>query len=109
MKDYDAIAREYDVMKKRGTELDNLVPVKARIGKNPRMVFSIRLTPQELTQLSQAAAQRKVTISDFIRLAALGAANGELGLDAGERAAALNRVQTQIEELAETAKKLGAA
>jgi hypothetical protein len=105
-KSYEEIANEYDKMKEAGTELDNLVPVKARVAKDLRAVFSFRLSPAELTEIAAAARSRKRSISDFIRTAALAASRDELDLGAGDQAAALLEVRQKTRELSESVSRL---
>jgi uncharacterized protein (DUF1778 family) len=106
VKTYEEIAREYDAMKEAGTELDNLVPVKARVAKEPRAVFSVRMTPAELNIIESAAKKRGISISELIRTAALAAASEELDLTAGERESALAEVRAQVKALAETVSRI---
>ena len=106
VKTYEEIAREYDAMKEAGTELDNLVPVKARVAKEPRDVFSIRMTPAELNTIEVAAKKRGVSISALIRTAALAAASEELDLTAGERESAIAEVRAQVKALADTVSRI---
>jgi hypothetical protein len=53
-----------------GTDLEGLIPVRSTAPKNPRTVFSIRLAPEELRDISQAARGRGMSIGDFLRNAA---------------------------------------
>ena len=105
MTNYDDIAREYDAMKDAGTELDNLVPVEARVASNVRAVFSLRLSPEELSQISRAAKKRDLSVSDFLRQAGLAAAHDELNIDAGEQAIVLQKVREQVRLLSDTIEK----
>ncbi len=50
-------------------------PVKVKLSKDPMCVYSLRLTPRQLTHISRAARGRGFRVSDFIRRAALDAAN----------------------------------
>jgi uncharacterized protein (DUF1778 family) len=84
-------AKYMDQFEGREDELD-LVPVEARIRVNKdtaRAVFSLRLAPAELINISAAAKKKGMTISDFMRAAALAAASGELDAD-------LNNSQLQV-------------
>ena len=102
MTNYDDIAREYDAMKEAGTELENLQPVEARIASNVRAVFSLRLSTEEFSQISQAAQKRGMNVSDFLRQAGLAAAQEALDLHVGEQAIVLQKVREQIRALSET-------
>lgn len=53
-----------------GTDLDGLIPVKSSVPRSPRAVFSIRLAPEELKAISEAARAQGVSIGDFLREAA---------------------------------------
>jgi len=94
---YVDVAREYDEIKARGEELENLVPVRARVSKTARAVFSLRLAPAELNKITAAAQRRGLSISDFIRTASLAAAHGGLDLALAEQAEALQALRDQVE------------
>jgi hypothetical protein len=95
----EEIIAEYDKLIAEGRELEGLVPVKARVAKPVRAVYSVRMSSQELTEISRGAKQRGLTVSDFMRQASLSAAQGALGLEAGQREAALLAVREKAEEL----------
>jgi uncharacterized protein (DUF1778 family) len=107
MTDEEIIA-EYDKLMAEGRELEGLVPVKARVAKDIRHVFSVRMSAKELTEISEAAAKRGMTVSDFMRQASLAAAQGALGLDAGRQATAVNAVREKARELYEAVEQLDA-
>ena len=106
VKTNEEIAAEYDAMMEAGTEFDNLVPVRVKVAKNPRVVFSVRMMPDELDTIEAAAKKKGVTISELIRTAALAAASDELDLAAGERESTLAEVREQVRLLAQTMNKL---
>ncbi|HLG11040.1 MAG TPA: hypothetical protein VI876_04705 [Dehalococcoidia bacterium] len=108
MKSYQEMAREAEEVKDSERELEGLVPVKARVAKTPRAVYSVRLSFPELTEITQAAKQRDMTVSDFMRQASLSASQGYLGLDAGRQEAALLAVRERARELYEAVEKLEA-
>jgi hypothetical protein len=58
----------------RRGDVAGLEPVAIRVAKGPRTVFSLRLAPSELDELARVAAEEQLTLSDFIRRAALKAA-----------------------------------
>ncbi len=89
-----------------GKELEGLVPVKARVSRDPRSVYSVRLRFEELDEIAKAAKERGVTISEFMRLASLSAARGYVDLRAGEQAQALQAVREKARELYEAVEKL---
>ncbi len=70
-KSYDEMAREAEAVKDTGAEMEGLVPVKARVAKPVRSVYSVRLSSQELSEISKAAKRRDMTMSDFMRQASL--------------------------------------
>ena len=107
MTDEEIIA-EYDKLMAEGRELEGLVPVKARVAKDIRHVFSVRMSAKELTEISEAAAKRGMTVSDFMRQASLAAAQCALGLDAGRQATAVNAVREKARELYEAVEQLDA-
>jgi uncharacterized protein (DUF1778 family) len=103
---YEEIARDYEARLKRGEELEDLVPVKALLKASPRAVFSLRLAPAELSAISTAAKRQGLNLSDFIRMAALAAAQGDLDLDVGQKATTLEEVREHVRALAESVKRL---
>jgi uncharacterized protein (DUF1778 family) len=105
----EEIIRYYDRLRAEGRELEGLVPVKARVAKNPRAVYSVRMSSAELTEISEAAKQNDMTVSDFMRQASLAAAKGDLSLEAGKRATALHAVREKARELYEAVENLDAA
>ena len=76
-KTYDAMARKWDEKFERGEEMEGMVRVNARVGKEPRAVFSLRLSGAELTELVEAANKRNIKVGDFIRTVALNEARGD--------------------------------
>lgn len=74
MESNEESARDWDKRIEEGTELDDLEPIEAKAsGRESRsMVFSVRLSPEEMQEISAAAGDRK--LGDFMRTAALAAA-----------------------------------
>lgn len=105
-KSYEEIVREAEAVKDTEQEVEGLVPVKARVSKSVRAVYSVRMSSPELTEVSRAARQRGLTVSDFMRQASLAAAHGELGLEAGRQEAALMAVREKARELYEAVEDL---
>jgi hypothetical protein len=103
--DEETIAK-YDRLIAEGRELEGLVPVKARVAKDVRHVFSVRMTARELTEIAEAARQRGMTISDFMRQASIAAVKGELAIDAGKHATELHALREKARELYEAVEKL---
>ncbi len=68
------LLEEYERRIAAGTDLEGLIPVKARTPKNPRAVFSMRLSKDEYEAISAAAEVKGQSVSDFIRDAAMDAA-----------------------------------
>ena len=101
MSNYDEIARQYDARRANRTEFDNLTPIASRVASNARAVFSLRLSPGELSQISIAAKKRGISVSDFLRQAGLAAAQDALDLNAGEQAIVLQKVREQVRALYE--------
>ena len=109
MKNYKELVREAEAFKDTERELEGLVPVKARVAKPVRAVYSVRMSSAELTQISEAARRRGITVSDFMRQASLAAASSERGLDAGKQATALLAVREKARELYEAVEMLDEA
>ena len=102
----EEVIAEYDKLMAEGKELEGLVPVKARVAKPVRAVYSVRMSSPELTAISEAAKQRGVTVSEFMRLAAIAAASDQVDLAVGEQATALLAVREKARELYEAVEKL---
>ena len=99
MKTYKEMALEADALKDTEEEIEGLVPVKARVAKDLRSVYSVRLTGGEIAEINDAAKQQGMTVSEFIRVAALSGARGALDFKYGRRAQALLAVRETAEEL----------
>lgn len=69
--DWRLAAAEMDALRHTGQELDGLVRVNARVAKNPRAVVSVRMSPEELSEIVSAAGAIDQNVSEFIREAAL--------------------------------------
>ena len=106
MKNYEEMVREAEQFKDTEDELKGLVPVKARVTQPVRAVYSVRMSSQELTQISNAAKARGITTSEFMRQAAMAAVQGDLDLNAGEQRAALLAVRERAKELYEAVENL---
>jgi uncharacterized protein (DUF1778 family) len=102
----DELAAEFEKRMAEGRELEGLVPVKARVAKPVRHVYSVRMSGKELTDISKAAEARGMTTSDFMRKAALAAVEGQLDLEAGEHRSAIMAVREKARELYEAVEKL---
>jgi hypothetical protein len=106
MKSYEEMVREAQQVKDAERELEGLVPVKARLTKDVRHVFSLRIGAQELTEISQAAKERGMSTSDFMRQASLSAVRGDLDLKAGKQATILQEVREKTRELTDALNRL---
>ncbi len=102
----EEIIAYYDKLMAEGKELEGLVPVRARVSKNPRAVYSVRLSFDELSRIDAAAKQRGLSISEFMRQASLAAARGEQDLTAGEHTAAVLAVREKARDLYNAVEKL---
>lgn len=106
MKTYDDIVRESEEFKDTEREIEGLVPIKARISSNPGVVYSLRLTRDEMSRISEAASQRGLKVSVFLRMAALAAADSEIRPNDAERAIILQEVREKVRDLAEAVSRL---
>ena len=106
MKNYEEMVREAEEFMGTERELEGLVPVKARVSKPVRHVYSVRMSGKELTEIGNAAQARGMTISEYMRRAAMAAVQGDLDLNAGEQRAALLAVRERAKELYEAVEKL---
>jgi hypothetical protein len=96
---YEEMAAEYDQLMAEGKEMEGLVPVRARVAKDPRSVYSVRLRFEELSEIMKAAEARGMTTSEFMRLASLSASRGEVDLRAGEQRERLLMIRETAEQL----------
>ena len=48
--------------------------MRRKRGEGPTTTFAIRLTPEELEELQKAAAERRISLSEFIRSTSLSGA-----------------------------------
>ena len=106
MKSYDDLVREAESVKDTEAELEGLVPVKARVAANPGVVYSLRLSRDEMDRISDAAARQGVSVAAFLRMAALAAVEGQVGSESAERAVTLQEVRERARELAEAVSRL---
>jgi len=77
MKTDDEIARQYDEAKAQGNELETLVPVRGRAPRKAESIYSLRFTSDEMRVVAAAARAAGLKLSQFIRNAALDAAQPE--------------------------------
>jgi uncharacterized protein (DUF1778 family) len=105
MKSYNDLAKEADAARKAGIELEGLTPIRAHIAKEVRAVFSLRLSPSELSLVSTAAKARGQKVGDFVRLAALAAARGEISVDSIEQTIALDELRDKVLDLVDTVER----
>ncbi len=90
----------------RKGDVEGLVPVKARVSKTPRTVFSLRLDAKELMELLGAAKQRDVTVSAFIRDAATAEARRQRLDGAEDNEAVIEELTGQLGEMNKSLKRL---
>jgi hypothetical protein len=98
--------RHYEELRRQGKELDNLVPVKARVSPDAGIVFSIRFSGDEFRKIEDKAKEKRMKVSAFIRTAALSAAVGDLDLKAGEHQSTVQDVRKKARELAKSVERL---
>ena len=102
---YEEMAHEVDDRMARGEEFEDLVPVKAKLAKNPRAVFSVRLSPAELIEITKAARKRGTAVSNFMRLASLAAAREEIDVDVAAEEIGLDELRTRLNAASESISK----
>jgi uncharacterized protein (DUF1778 family) len=106
-KTYDEMAREADEVKDTERELEGLTPVRNRsTAKEARAVFAVRLSQSEMEIIQAGAGDAGRSIGDFIRAAALAAAQSKVNQGAEKRAATVAEVRDKIRELEAAAKRL---
>jgi hypothetical protein len=109
MRSYDDLAKEADATHEAGAELEGLTPVRARVAKEVRAIFSLRLSPSELAEVATAAQERGQKVGDFVRLAALAAARGEVSVDSMEQTAVLAELCDKVMDLVDTVERASTA
>jgi len=72
--EYQELLDYYEEKRRTGTEFEGLVPVKAKVAKNPGAIFSVRFNMGELGVIENAAEAKGMKLGAFIREAALAAA-----------------------------------
>ncbi len=95
-----------EALKDTPAEIEGLVPVKAKAGKNAGVVYSLRLTVDEFMRISEAAKAGGMTLAAFLRSAALMAAEENRRPDEAAKAVALQEVREKTRELAEAVQRL---
>jgi uncharacterized protein (DUF1778 family) len=94
-----------DLDRELAAMLEKATPVKGRVSKNLRFVYSIRLSPDELDEFSRAAQTRGMSVSDFMRTAAKVALQNDLDLN---KAKAVSEIKEKARELNEAIERLTA-
>src|SRR6266545_2283080 len=72
--EYQELLDYYEEKRRTGTEMEGLVPVNAKVAKNPGAIFSVRFNMGELGVVEKAAQAKGMKLGAFIREAALSAA-----------------------------------
>jgi hypothetical protein len=80
-----------------GRELEGYEPIEARVPKKLSVMYSVRLSPEEYAEFSDAAKARGMTMSDFMRAAA----RSVIDAGGGDQAAVLGAARAKLDELAE--------
>jgi uncharacterized protein (DUF1778 family) len=70
----EEIIAEWAEQRRQGTEMEGLVPVTARVTKNPMTIYSVRFSEPEMQLIEAQADREQKRLSVFIREAALKAA-----------------------------------
>jgi hypothetical protein len=96
----DKLRREAESIKGTPQELEGLVPVEARIKQNAGIIFSVRFTASEMSQIRAAANARGVKLSELVREGALEAAARAQG-EPSEREEAITRAKQLVGAAAE--------
>ena len=75
MKTRDEMRREAEAIKGTELEIEGLIPVEANISPNLGIVYSLRFSTDEMKVLRDAAKNRGMKLSEFIREVAMAAAS----------------------------------
>lgn len=71
MKTRDEMRREAEAIKGTELEIEGLIPVEAHISPNLGIVYSLRFSTDEMKVLRDAAKNRGIKLSEFIREGAM--------------------------------------
>ncbi len=85
--------------------LSEATPVRARVGKNPTVVFSVRLPARDIDDFGAAARASGMSLSEFMRLATRAAISGDVDL---AKSKAVGDVKAKARELNEAIDRLTA-
>ncbi len=96
----EALRREAEAIKDTAEEVQGLTPVTGTIKQNADVVYSLRFTRNEMTQLRAAAEVRGMKVSELIREGALSAAARAHG-QPSEREAALQKARQFVDAAAQ--------
>jgi hypothetical protein len=94
------LRQEAEAVKGTSREIEGLVPVDLVVKQNADIVFSVRFTQDEMTQLREAAQRRGIKLSELVREGALAAAASAHGKPSG-RDAAVERARQFVEAAAQ--------
>ena len=94
-----------DMDLKLAAMMEKAIPVKGSVSKDLRMVFSVRLSRQEVEDFSAAARARGMNLSEFLRAAAQTVAQGDMDVTKAE---ALGEVKEKAVALTKAIEKLTA-
>ena len=75
MESLDEARRKAEAVKDTEQELEGLIPVKMTVSPNLGIVYSLRLSTDEMSFIRQAAEKRGMKLSEFIREVAMAAAS----------------------------------
>ncbi len=106
MKSDKKMIEEMDRIVAEGSEAEHFKPARVRVSRNLRVVYTVRLSPDELERFSAAAAERSMTVSDFLRSSAQAAILGDVDL---ESAAAWLEIRQKVDELNDAVTRLSQA
>jgi hypothetical protein len=95
-KAYAQLVKEWDEKIEAGHEAEGLTPVTVKVNPTPQTMVSLRLSEEDFVMFSQAAKDRGLGMSAFLRQAAYALIQGESDLKDGERYSALDEARLNL-------------
>ena len=95
-KSYAQLAKDWDEKIEGGREAEGLTRANVKVSQTPQTMISLRLSEEDFLMFSQAAKNRGLGMSAFLRQAAYAVIQGECDLKDGERYSALDDARLKL-------------
>ena len=97
---YAQLAKEWDEKIEGGHEAEGLTRANVKVSQTPQTMVSLRLSEEDFAMFNQAAKDRGLGMSAFLREAAYAAIHGKSDLEDGERYSALDEARLNLKTAA---------